>query len=434
MADTTKGPHIGVLSSLFPSSVQPGAGLFIRERMFRVAKRLPLFVVAPTPWFPWQDEALRAMKYVAEEMYVGDTGLAARFQRLVRRHWHPNFRPGAPEYEDQQGIPVWYPRFFSLPGILKTLDARAMATAAYPRFEAMRNAGRLDLIDAHFGYPDGLAGVLLGRRFGVPVTITLRGNEVWRSRDPKLAPKLREALHGATKVFAVCEALRQLAIDMGVPDERVEVVGNGVDAEVFRPRERKAARAALGLPPEAPVLITVGWLVERKGFHRVIDLLPSLVKRWPGLVYLIVGAGNLAGDNHAELEAQVDRLGLRDNVRFLGAVPTEELSGPLSAADVFVLATRGEGWANVFLEAMACGLPVVTTDVGGNREVVNRPELGEIVPFGEPAALEAAIDRALAQPWDRAAIRRYAESNSWDGRIDRLCRVFTELTGRTNRE
>jgi len=77
---------------------------------------------------------------------------------------------------------------------------------------------------------------------------------------------------------------------------------------------------------------------------------------------------------------------------------------------------------------------VVTTDVGGNREVVNRPELGEIVPFGEPAALEAAIDRALAQPWDRAAIRRYAESNSWDGRIDRLCRVFTELTGRTNRE
>ncbi|MDR1424005.1 MAG: glycosyltransferase [Azoarcus sp.] len=434
MAETSRGPHIGVLSSLFPSSVQPGAGLFIRERMFRVARRLPLFVVAPTPWFPMQERFLGLLKYLAEEMYVGDTGLAARFQKWVRRHWHAGFRLGAPEYEEQQGIPVWYPGFLSLPGILKTLDGRAMAAGAFPRFDAMRTAGRLDLIDAHFGYPDGYAAVLLGRRLGVPVTITLRGSEVWRSRDSYLAPKLREALHGATKVFAVCESLRQLAIGMGVPDERVEVVGNGVDAGLFRPRERGAARAALGLAPEAPVLISVGWLVERKGFHRVLDVLPALIRRWPDLVYLIVGSGSLAGDNRAELDAQVERLGLRANVRFLGALPPEELPGPLSAADVFVLATRAEGWANVFLEAMACGLPVVTTDVGGNREVVCRPELGELVPFGEPSALEAALEHALARSWDRAAIRRYAESNSWDGRIDRLCRVFTELTGRTIRE
>lgn len=406
MAELSKGPYIGVLSSQFPSSVQPGVGLFVRERMFRVARRLPLFVVAPTPWFPYQER--------------------------IREYWNkPYFRPGAPEYEEQQGIPVWYPRFFSVPGVFRSFDGRAMALAAHRRFAAMRNAGHFDLIDAHFGYPDGYAAILLGRWLGVPVTVTLRGDEVRQARDPWLGPKLRETLLGATKVFAVCESLRQFAVDMGVPGERAEVIRSGVDAERFRPRDRNAARAALGLPPDVPVLISVGRLFEGKGHHRVIEVLPALVRRWPGLVYLIVGGGGAAGDNRAALDAQVERLGLGGTVRFLGELPHEDLPGPLSAADVFVLATRAEGWANVFLEAMACGLPVVTTDVGGNREVVCRPELGELVPFGEPLALETALDQALSRPWDRAAIRRYAESHSWDGRIDRLCRVFTELTGRT---
>lgn len=306
-----------------------------------------------------------------------------------------------------------------------------MAWAAYPRFAALRRAGRLDLIDAHFGYPDGYAAVLLGQRLGVPVTITLRGSEVRHARDPRLAPRLRAALLGAARVFAVSDSLRQLALQLGVPAEKTEVVGNGVDAGRFRPRDRNAARAALGLPANAPVLISVGWLVERKGYHLVIDALPALCRRWPGLVYLIVGAGNAAGDNRAALEAQARRLGVDAAVRFLGALPPDELPGPLSAADVFVLATRNEGWANVFLEAMACGLPVVTTDVGGNREVVCRPELGEVIPFGQPPALEAGIERALSHPWDRAAIRQYAEANSWDGRIERLCRAFSALTEKT---
>lgn len=396
------GLKVVVLSSLFPSSVQPGAGLFVRERMFRVGRRLPLAVVAPTPWFP--------------------------LQGLIRR-WRPHFRPGAPRHEVQQGVSVWFPRFLSIPGILKRFDGLAMALGAYPRLRALRRAGQLDLIDAHFGYPDGYAAVRLGRWLGVPVTITLRGTETRHARDPRLAPLLREALLGASRVFAVADSLRQVALQLGVPADHVEVVGNGVDAERFRPVAREAARAAIGLAPSAPVLVSVGGLVERKGFHRVIEVLPALRERWPDLVYLIVGGACAEGDNRAELEALVDRLGLQDAVRFLGRMTPERLAGPLSAADVFVLATRNEGWANVFLEAMACGLPVVTTEVGGNREVVSDPELGEIVPFGDAQALAAAIDRALARPWDRAAIRRHAEANAWDGRVDRLCRVFAELGG-----
>lgn len=404
MPEASKRPAVVVLSSLFPSSVQPGAGLFVRERMFRVGRRLPLCVVAPSPWFP--------------------------LQALLRR-WRPHFRPGAPGYEQQQGFDVWYPRFFSVPSALKRLDGLAMAFGAYPRLRALKRMGRLDLIDAHFGYPDGYAAVLLGRWLGVPVTITLRGTESRHAADPVLRPLLLKALLGADRVFAVADALKQVAVSIGVPAEKVTVVGNGVDTTRFVPLDRADARAALGLPSDVPVLVSVGGLVERKGFHRVIELLPRLRERWPGLIYLVVGGASAEGNNRPQLEQQVAQLGLGDTVRFLGSLPPDALKQPLSAADVFVLSTRNEGWANVFLEAMACGLPVVTTDVGGNREVVDRESLGFVVPFGDAEALETALDRALAAPWDRAAIRHHAEQNAWDGRVDLLCAAFAEMTRST---
>lgn len=393
-------PRIVVFSSLFPSAVQPGAGLFVRERMFRVGRELPLAVVAPTPWFP--------------------------LQSLLRR-FRPGFRPGAPAHETQQGHEVWFPRFFSVPGVFKGLDGLAMALAAWPRLARLKRAGRLDLIDAHFAYPDGYAATLLGRWLGVPVTITLRGTEQRQARDPALAPKVRAALQRATQVFAVSESLRQVALGLGIAADKVRVVGNGVDLARFAPLPRAEARAALGLTVDAPVLVSVGGLCERKGFHRVIERLPALRERFPGLVYLVVGGPSPEGDLGPQLRAQVAAAGLDEAVRFLGALPPDALRGPLSAADVFVLATRNEGWANVFLEAMACGLPVVTTAVGGNAEVVCRAELGHVVPFGDGQALESAVADALLRDWDADTIRRYAAANTWDRRVAELVAVFRAL-------
>jgi glycosyltransferase involved in cell wall biosynthesis len=390
-----------VLSSLFPHAGAPGAGLFVRERMFRVARRLPLTVVSPQPWCPGQG--------------------------VIRRR-RPHFRPPAARRETQQGLDVYLPRFFSLPGIGKTHDGLSMALACLPLLRRLRRDPGFDLIDAHFAYPDGYAAGLLGRWLGVPVTVTLRGTESRLATSPPFRRRLRAALAGARHVVAVAGTLRDLAVDLGVPPARAEVIGNGVDVERFAPLPRADARRALGLPADAPVLISVGTLVERKGFHRVIEQLPALRRRHPGLIYLIVGGSGPEGDMSAELRAQVAALGLADCVRFLGALPPAELAGPLSAADVFVLATRNEGWANVFLEAMACGLPVVTTDVGGNAEVVCRPDLGRVVPFGDAPALAGAIDAAIGTDWDRAAIRRHALANAWDTRIDRLVALFEALT------
>lgn len=395
-------PKIVVLSSLFPSQQQPSSGLFVRERMFRVGSQLALAVVAPTPWFP--------------------------LQGLLRR-WKPGFRPGAPIHETQQGRDVWFPRFFCVPGVLKGLDGLFMALGALPRLRRLKSEGRLDLIDAHFAYPDGYAATLLGRWLGVPVTITLRGTETRHAKDAALAPRIRLALQRAAQVFTVSDSLRQLALSLGAPADRIRVVGNGVDVKTFERMPRDLARQALGLSPDAPVLVSVGGLVERKGVHRVIELLPALRRQFPGLLYLVVGGASAEGDMTAELKRQVSAAGLQDAVRFFGTLPAAALREPLSAADVFVLATRNEGWANVFLEAMACGLPVVTTDVGGNAEVVCRPELGTVVPFGDARRLQQAIGDALGRRWDADEICRYAQAHTWDRRVDELVAVFRALYG-----
>ncbi|MCQ9377370.1 glycosyltransferase [Methyloversatilis sp. XJ19-49] len=393
-------PHLVVFSTLFPNGAQPQAGVFIRERMFRVGRQLPLTVVAPVPWFPLQS---------------------------LLRYLRPHFRPDVPAVEVQQGVTVLHPRFLSVPGLFKRLDGLFMALGAYRALGRLQKQGRLDVLDAHFGYPDGYAASLLARWLDCPFTITLRGTETRHARTSGLSSRLRQALDRADRVFSVSASLIEIAAGLGVDRAKLQVVGNGVDTGKFFPIDKASARRELSIPDDAKVLISVGGLTERKGFHRVIEQLPALRREFPGLLYLIVGGASAEGDWGPRLKAQVADLGLAECVRFLGTLPPEALKQPLSAADVFVLATRNEGWANVFLEAMACRLPVVATDVGGNREVVCRDDLGAIVPFDDGPALQEALRQALARDWDRDRILAYAKENEWDGRVATLVAAFREL-------
>lgn len=367
--------------------------------MFRLAKLLPLVVVSPRPWFPGQS--------------------------LIRL-FVPHYRPLPAKQEIQNGITVHFPRFIALPGFFRSLDSLFMFLASYRLLRRLKSAG-YNHIDAHFAYPDGHAAVILGRWLDLSVTVTLRGTEVPHSRKRSTRRKLQTVVHQANKIIAVSDSLQRLAVELGMSSERGMVVGNGVDTDRFRPVDRIAARARYKIPEEAKVLITVGALVERKGFHRVINCLPALLDRHPNLHYLIVGGASPEGNMEAMLRAQVQTLNLNERVHFLGSLSPDELKWPLSAADVFVLASRNEGWANVILEAMACKLPVVTTDVGGNREVVASDTLGYIVPFGDHYALLDALDRALRRDWDRDTILAYAQKNDWDGRVNTLARLMIEI-------
>jgi glycosyltransferase involved in cell wall biosynthesis len=343
--------------------------------------------------------------------------------RLLRR----GYRLDAPWHEKQDGVEVFRPRFLAFPALFRWLDGLSMALCCYPSVRRLRRQFDVRLIDAHFAHPDGEAAVRLGRWMGLPVIVTLRGTEVPHSKQPRLRQRMERTLRGADRVISVSDSLRQLALRLGAPVNKTEVVGNGIDIERFHAVDRTLARQRFGLPQDAKVMISVGALVERKGMHRVVECMPSLLEIEPSLHYVVVGGASPEGDMSAQLREQVQRLGLSERVHFLGALSPDDLKWPLSAADIFVLATGNEGWANVFLEAMACGLPVVATDVGGNREVVCRAELGTIVPFGDASALRAALVAALRQPWDRKAIVAYARENQWDARVAQLLRVFDRV-------
>lgn len=396
----TEAPAVVVFSTLFPNAAQPQAGLFIRERMFRVGRHLPLTVVAPVPWFP--------------------------FQSLLRR-WRPHFRPTAVQREVDDGVEILRPRFLSFPGVLKRFDGVFLALGAFRCVARLKANGRLDVLDAHFAYPDGYAATILARWLEVPCTVTLRGTEARLVLKGVFRRLIAKALRRASRVFAVSSSLAEVAATCGLPRESIRVIGNGVDLDRFAPLDRLDARDQLGIPRSARVLVTVGALVERKGFHRVIESMLRLTKDFEDLHYLVVGGASPEGDDGPQLRDLAQRLGLSERVHFMGAMAPKDLSIPLSAADVFVLATRNEGWANVLLEAMACGLPIVTTDVGGNREVVCRPELGIVVPFGVPAALDAGITAALMRQWDGQQIRAYAIENSWDERVRVLLEEFVAV-------
>ncbi|MEA3642875.1 MAG: glycosyltransferase [Lamprobacter sp.] len=399
MADQQR-PRLLVFTRVYPNAVQPNLGLFVRERMRRVAEHLDLIVVAPAPWFPLQ-------------------GLIGR--------WRPHLRPQLPNFERQGDIRIYHPRFFCIPKLFKWTDGFFQALGCFPLLHRLQKDFDFDIIDAHFVYPDGVAARWLGQWLRRPYTITLRGSLTRFEASPWQRRQIERAMRHAARVFTVSEALRQDALRWGQTPDQVQAIGNGANLELFWPEAQAIAREQLGLPREGRLLISVGGLIERKGFHHVIAILPELLQKHADLQLVIAGGATQEGNNETELRQQVKQLGLINRVHFLGQLPPEQLRFVYSAGDLFVLATRFEGWANVFLEASACGLPIVTTRVGGNAEVVGSDQIGLLVPYGDQAALRDAILEALRRDWNRQAILAHARANAWAVRIPELVTAFERI-------
>ena len=278
--------------------------------------------------------------------------------------------------EVRHGIVVYHPRYPTIPRLGMSIAPYLLYRAALHAIQRLpAEVKRVDAIDAHYVYPDGVAAVWLGQRLGLPVVITARGTDV--NLIPQYAiPRrlIRQAIDGAAALISVSAALKTALVELGAPPNKVTVLRNGVDTTLFRPVDRDTARAALGLV--RPTLISVGLLIERKGHHRVIEAMTQL----PEFDLMIVGEGPERG----RLSALIERLGLTGRVRLLGARPHGELPMLYGAADALVLASSREGWANVLLESMACGTPVVASNIWGNPEVVQDPEAGLIAEENTP--------------------------------------------------
>ena len=383
-------------STLFPHAARPNHGIFVENRLRHLVESSAATstVLAPVPWFP------------STAPCFGDWARHAAAPRIEQRH----------------GLSIHHPRYPVLPkigmNVAPFLLYRASLAAAR---RLIAEGARFDAIDAHYMYPDGVAAVWLGRALGLPVVVTARGTDV------NLIPRhtiprrmIQGAIAGAAHLIAVSAALAEVLVELGAPAEKVTVLRNGVDTVLFRPpADRLAARAALGLT--RPTLLSVGLLIERKGHHRTIAALRDL----PDRDLLIAGEG----PERARLEALARELGVADRVRLLGARPHAELTALYGAADALVLASSREGWANVLLEAMACGTPVVASPIWGNPEVVQEKAAGLIAAENTPQALAASIASLLADPPARAATRAYAERFGWAETTAGQLAIFRKLAG-----
>jgi glycosyltransferase involved in cell wall biosynthesis len=190
---------------------------------------------------------------------------------------------------------------------------------------------------------------------------------------------------------------------MGMPEDKIRVHYTGVDLDRFRPTDRSAAKRRLGV--EGPLIVTPGNLVPLKGQRLVVEALAQV----PEATLLLAGEG----PERRALEALIAALGLGTRARLLGTVPPESMPELLAAADLMALPSEREGLANVWIESLASGTPILIADVGGAREVLDRAEAGRLVAR-EAGAIAAAAREMLASPPDRAAVRRSAERFSWE--------------------
>lgn len=385
-------PSVLVFSTIYPSSARPNVGIYLETRLRHLlsSNQATAAVVAPVPWFPSTRE------------------IFGRYARMAL----------TPEKEQRAGIEVRYPRFLVIPKVGLMAQPFALASAGARAAEALSRDGfQFDLIDAHYFFPDGVAAAKLAAKLGKPFVVTAHGSDInLIARFPPARRLIIEAARRAARVITVSAALRRTMIELGVSPDHISVLRNGVDLSLFRPISRSDARRELGLPAEGTTIASVGNLLPVKGHELVI----AAAKLLPDIEAVIVGEG----PQRSTLQRLIARLGLDQRVRLLGAMPQARLRSVYSACDALVLASSREGWPNVPMEAMACGIPVVASRVGGVPEIISDPRFGRLVDERTPPAFAQAISELLRTRPDRESVRAFAERYSWDATAAGQLEVF----------
>lgn len=347
------------IATLFPDAARPNFGLFVEKSLRALAARpgIDLTIVAPVglPPFP--------------------LSLHKRYRALR----------DLPQSEVWNDLTVLRPRFTLIPRVGARFNPAKVASAV---LSAVRGQ-RFDVIDAQFFYPDGPAAMQVAATFGLPFSIKARGADISHfGHDPATRSQVIEAGRKAAGLLAVSKAMRGDMAAIGIDPAKINVHYTGIDTARFHPGDRADARTALGMGG-APAILTVGALIERKGQALVIEALPAL----PDVHYWLAGAGEEEG----RYRALAQKLGVATRVHFMGPVANADLPQLYRAADAVVMPSVSEGLANAWVEALACGTPIVISDAGGAAELVTSPVAGRILER-TPDAIAAAVREILATP------------------------------------
>ncbi|MFN3820401.1 glycosyltransferase [Blastomonas sp.] len=386
--------RILTLATLFPNAAHPNFGIFVERQTAALAARegVEVTVISPQAVPPWP------------------LSRHARYREIA----------GLPLHESWHGLSVHRPRFLHIPGIGAHWQPQLLARAVLPLVRRLHRETPFDLIDAEFFYPDGPAARILSQALGVPYSVKARGADIhhW-GQAPRTRDIVLQAGRDAAGLIAVSQALKDDMVALGMPGDSISVHYTGCDQQRFAPQDGEGLRAELGIT--GPMLIAVGALIARKRQNLIIEALPML----PGATLVLAGTG----DAEARYRALATRLGVAERVIFAGALPHDDLPRWLAAADVMVLPSRSEGLANAWVEALACGTPIVICDAGGAAELLTDPVAGRIAA-ADPEALAAAVLDVLASHPDPLAVRACVARFSWTRNGQELHQHFSRILER----
>jgi glycosyltransferase involved in cell wall biosynthesis len=394
------------ISTLFPTPDMPNHGIFVYNRLKAMAKihGNHITVLSPIPSSP----AHKVLKRYAGQQHAP----------LVIND--PNFQGG-----------IYHPRYLSIPGFLKDKEhISLLKSKAWSLCLKLHQESPFDVIDVHWAYPDLPFAIRLAKHLGIKTSITLRGMETFYLMEPDKRKKLiAKAMGEVDGVVSLSQEMLSTykQITSNVKRTPFKLVRNGVETKTFTHLDRTLAREQLNIPTENILLLGVGSLIRRKGFHHIIHALNTLKCNLnKPITYAILGSKGLEGNFENELKALIDTFNFNNNVncnvKLVGKVPNAMLPVWYNAADIFCLSSFGEGSPNVLTEALSCGCPAVASEVGSVLDIMNSEDnLGCTIKSTEHyndinagIAWAAKIEDALGQPRDRKHQSKQMEKYTWD--------------------
>lgn len=378
-----------------PTPEDPSSGIFVLNRLAALSGIANVRIVQPVPWCPQ----------------------VAPLPAWARTPTH-----------EADGVEISHAPMFYVPRVLKSLDGYWLERALAPIARSIHARAPLDLIDAHFGYPEGVGSLRVARRLGIPLFITIRGFEAEYLRKPIIGPMLADALRSAAGCVSVSHSLRELAVEHGVDPAKVRVVHNAIERSIFHPGDAAAARARLRLPPTGRLIVSVGHLISRKRHHVLVEAFARVRAHYPDATLAIIGGKAFEPEYPEQLARLAQELRVADAVRFVGNIPPAAVADWLRAADVFALGTAREGCCNAVLEALGAGVPVVTTPVGDNAHFVKNGANGYLARVDDPAGMAEALAAVFArQSWDRGRISAELAVGTWQKIARDVLDFFEEM-------
>lgn len=383
--------RVAVVTRYFPSSGEPAQGRSLYETLRVLGRRAEVRVFYPNAAYP--------------------KILQPRSRTYARLNL--DFRP--------PGVSVHYFNYPALPLISRPLNGWMAARTLLPHVRAFAP----DVVFGCFLYPEGYAALRIGKALGVPVAAMSIGSDLNRIGDSLSERRTRTVLREADAIVTVSDDLRRTAVAKGAQEARTRAILNGCNLEVFRPGDRGQARERLGIDASAEVVVYVGRMDLKKGLRELVEAVAALHRRRPHLHCYLVGKG----PDRPAIEEAMRANGAGGFVHLVPGCAFEEVSAWMTAADAVTLPSYMEGCPNVILESLACGRPVVATNVGGIPEILD-DSCGRLVPARDSAKLAEALGSVLDARWDAQAIAARG-SRSWSEPAAELMEVFEMLAAKT---